>query len=175
VTWLAIAGAVAAAWLCAAQSYRTLDLVNPAGERVIISAHDARATVVIFSSTVCPVSNDYVLRLKELHTELVAKDVQFLVVYSNQTESLTDIRRHAREGSFSFPVYKDENNRIADRLDARLTPEAFVMSQSGGKVWRGPIDDHTNPARVKKRLLHDAVMAVLDGRAPAASPVQPYG
>lgn len=132
-----------------------------------IRAADAKATAVVFLSTVCPISQEYERRLSALHETFAPLGVQFVFVYSNRNETPAGIRRYASEGRFAFPVYRDERQRVADLLGAAVTPTAAVISPSGELVYRGRVDDSVNPARVKDRTLENALRAAL-----AAKPVK---
>ncbi len=151
------------------------------GSRQTFDFATPRATVVVFVSTVCPVANDYNRRLGELWSEFGSRrDVRFLVVYPNKTESLEAVREHAAAMGFRFPVYRDDNNALADRLGARITPTAVVTGADGAIRYLGPIDDAVNPARVKRRWLREAIRSTLAGRKPrqpvlTASAAEPYG
>lgn len=150
------------------------------GSRHTFDFASPKATAVIFVSTVCPVANDYNRRIGELWSEFGSRrDVGFLVVYPNKTESLEAVREHAAAMGFPFPVYRDDNNVLADRLGARITPTAAVTGADGAIRYLGPIDDAVNPARVKRRLLREAIRSTLAGRQMrrivSASAVEPYG
>ena len=145
------------------------------GRHQAFNASDRKATVVVFVSTVCPVSSDYHPRIARLWAEYGAhRDVNFLVVYPNKTEPLDEVRRHAEEMKFPFPVYRDDNNVLADKLGARFTPTAVVYDAKGVR-YLGAIDDATNPARVKRSYLREAIKATLAGRPPAVASREPYG
>lgn len=153
-------------------------LTSMDGRPVRFDPAKAQATVVVFSSTVCPVAGDYYPRIAGLWSEFGRRpNVSFLVVYPNKTESLADIRKHAAEMKFPFPVYRDDNNLLADELGARVTPTAVVRRAGGDVVFRGPIDDATNPARVKHHYLRDAIRRTLSGRKPntVQPAAEPYG
>ena len=61
-----------------------------------------RATVVIFISTECPVSNDYNERIVALYNDYKDQSVQFIGINSNRNESVEDIVEHNRTNKFSF-------------------------------------------------------------------------
>jgi peroxiredoxin len=132
-------------------------------ETVVISPAKANATAVVFASAVCPVSDKYVERLNDLYARFSRRGVQFVVVYPNANESWRDIETYSKRNGLTFPVYRDDANRLADRLDARSTPEAFLFDRSGRLRYRGRIDDATNPARVRAHSLRDAIETVLSG------------
>jgi alkyl hydroperoxide reductase subunit AhpC len=138
--------------------------LNRGPEAVTISTANAKATVVVFVSAVCPVSERYIERLNDLHARFRDTNVQFVTANPNANESWPDIIKHATTNGVAYPVYRDDENRLADRLGARSTPEAFVFDKTGQLRYRGQIDEAVNEVRVRIRSLRDAVDAVLAGR-----------
>ena len=133
-------------------------------ETVAASPAKASATVLVFVSTLCPVSDKYVERLNALYTEFAGRGVQFFAVDPNSNENWPDVVRYVQENGVRYPMYRDERNRVADRVGARSTPEAFVYNAQGRLRYRGQIDDAVNVARVRRHALRDAVQAVLESR-----------
>ena len=136
---------------------------------VAISPAKASATVVVFVSTLCPVSDKYVERLNALYRSYLTKGVQFAAVNPNANETWRATETYAEQNQLLYPVYRDEKNQLADKLEAQSTPEAFVFDASGRLRYRGQIDDSPNAARVRTNSLRDAIDAVLTNR-PVASP-----
>jgi len=147
-------------------SGRTLSSVDSAGER---------ATVVLFISAKCPISNAYADRMSGLYREYSAKGVRFLFLNANSNEDAAEVAQHIKEVSFPFPVYKDLNNRVADAAGAQMTPESFVIDASGVLRYHGAIDDSTNEARIKRRGLRDALDAVLAAKPVATPEIKAFG
>jgi len=150
-------------------------LVTPQGQTLALDPSAHPATAIVFVSAVCPVANDYAIRLAELQKALAAKGVPLLLVYANRTESAGEVAANARGHEFSFPVYLDPGQQLANRLNATVTPSAFVVDRRGEVRYSGKIDDAVQPARVKRRFLREAVDAVLAGRPPEPARVEPYG
>lgn len=140
-----------------------------------LRAAGARATVVVFISTVCPVSQEYEKRYESLFARFSPRGVRFAFVYSNRTESLEEIRRHVDTGGFGFPVYRDPDQRLAGIFQAAVTPTAAVVTARGELAYRGRIDDSANPARVKDRSLEDAITAVLAGQPVRTPETKAFG
>jgi thiol-disulfide isomerase/thioredoxin len=132
-------------------------------------------TVVVFISTICPVSNSYNLRIKQLYQDYAPKGVKFEFLNANQNESPAEVEDHARSVGFPFPVSKDENNVRADRLGAEYTPESFVIDRAGAIRYHGRIDDAQNPARVRQNSLRLAIDAVLAGSDVPAPETKAFG
>jgi peroxiredoxin len=132
------------------------------GNRVNYSPHDGRITVIVFISTRCPMSNAFNYRINSLYTEFSRRGVKFLVVNSNADESLDEVRRHAERMEYDFPVYKDENNVVADLFGAIATPDSVVLDEKGMLRYHGIIEDGANPQRSTKRPLRLAVEALIE-------------
>jgi peroxiredoxin len=127
-----------------------------------------RATVVIFFSTRCPMSNAFNYRRNVLYHDF-GNRVRFIVVDSNFNESLDEVRTYAEETGFDFPVYQDVDNQLADSLGARSTTDTFLLDATGTTRYRGYIEDAPNPARTTKQGLRLALDAVLADQ-PVAMP-----
>ncbi len=123
-----------------------------------------KATVIVFMSTESPVSNAYTERLIRLAQQYKSQGVAFIGINSNNNESMSQVAAHSRNNNFGFPVFKDVNNRIADRFRATKTPEVFVLNARSVLVYHGGIDDAQNPGEVKQTHLQAALDAVLAGQ-----------
>ncbi len=130
-----------------------------------LGAH--KATVFLFTSTQCPVSNVYAPRFAALAETYGKQGAQVFAVYANAQESLAEISRSAQQRGLTFPVVKDAQGALATRLGATMTPQAVVVDAGGIVRYRGRIDDNPVATRVTARDLNDALDAVLAGRAVA--------
>jgi peroxiredoxin len=118
-----------------------------------------RAIVVVFRSTLCPYSNSYNDALKEMSEDYAPKRVLFLAVHSDRWETDADIRAHADKHGHTFPVIRDADGRLARLLNARRTPEVFLMDGDGKLRYHGRI-----AAKIGTPDLHNALDALLAGR-----------
>ena len=141
-----------------------LQLSELSGKPVAADSYRAAATVVIFISTKCPVSNRYNERLSALYNDYSARGVQFFFVNANENEAPKEILEHRGKAGYPFAVYKDEGNRMADQFNARVTPESYVIDREGKLRYHGRIDDSQFPARITENTLRLAIDAVLDGK-----------
>ena len=104
-------------------------------------SHEKKATVVMFISTECPVSNDYNERIIALYNDYKDQSVQFIGINSNRNESVEEIAEHNKTNQFSFLVLKDLGNKIADKFGARRTPEVYLLDEKRTLRYRGAIDN----------------------------------
>ncbi len=134
------------------------------GKPVAFSALRGPITVVTFIATQCPVSNSYNQRMNAIYQDYSSKGVKFIFVNANRTEPASEVRAHAQRVGFGFPVYKDPDNQLADRFDAQVTPESYVIDSAGIIRYHGSIDDSQNPDHIKTQRLRLALDAVLAGK-----------
>lgn len=129
---------------------------------------NAKATVVVFLGTECPINNAYLPTLAELHKKYRGQNVQFFGINSNRHDTVERVAEHAKKNAVPIPVLKDDRHSAADGFKAERTPEAFVVDPAGKVVYRGRIDDqigyrYRRPAPSKNELA-DAIDDVLAGK-----------
>lgn len=125
-------------------------------------SRDKKATVIMFISTECPVSNDYNERIVVLHNDYKEQGVQFIGINSNKNESVEEMAEHNKVNKFDFLVLKDLRNEIADKFRARRTPEVYLLDEERILRYRGAIDNsHQNP---ETHYLRQVLDLVVDGK-----------
>jgi hypothetical protein len=133
------------------------------------SAPTPKATVLLFLSTRCPVSNRYAPRIATLNKAFAKRGVRFVGVYSESNVTAAEVSRHAREHSLTFETILDQPGTRARRYGATLTPEAVVLDAGGAMRYRGRIDNSSDSATVRSRDLANALESILRG-SPVATP-----
>ena len=144
-------------------------------EHTLASLKGKSGTVVIFIATQCPVSNAYNERMQKLADDYRAKGVNVIGINSNSTEPAAEIKTHAAEKGLTFAILKDPNNKIADRLDAQVTPEAYFLDAAGKLVYRGRIDNSRNGDSITNTELRDAIEATLAGKPVEKTEAKAFG
>src|SRR5947209_14206407 len=132
-------------------------------------------TVLIFIATRYPVSNGYNERMKKLAEDYAAHGVSVIGINANSTEPAAEVKSHAAEKHLTFAILKDNGNRVADRLGAQHTPEAFLLDASNKLVYHGRIDNPLNPANVTANDLRDAIDSILACKPVAKSEAKAFG
>lgn len=147
------------------------------GKKISLSDFkDSKAIVLMFVATQCPVSNAYNERYNKLFEDYSAKNVAFVGINSNKQESVEEIKQHAAEHGFKFPILKDINNIIADKLDAQRTPEIFVVHPTTYEIlYHGRIDDSQRESLIKTNDLRAALDEILAGKPVTVKETKAFG
>jgi thiol-disulfide isomerase/thioredoxin len=134
----------------------------------------SRAVVIFFTTTDCPLSNSYVPEMNRIHADYSNRSVAFYAVQTDTTIPELEVRKHAAEFGFAFPVLLDPKQSLVRLAGATATPEAAVLSNDGQVLYLGRIDnrvadfDKRRPAATESDL-RNALDAVLAGK-PVARP-----
>jgi peroxiredoxin len=136
---------------------------------------DANAIVIMFIATRCPVSNNYNKRMAQLADNYKEKGVVFLGINSNKQENADEVKEHAQENNFQFPVLKDPKNVIADKYDAQVTPEIYVVNSNLELLYHGRIDNSQRESEVESRDLNNALDEILSGKTVIVNDTKAFG
>ncbi len=136
---------------------------------------NSKAIVIMFIAIQCPVSNSYNARMNDLYRDYHDKQVAFVGINSNKGENVEEIKVHAQEKGFKFPVLKDMKNVIADRLSATVTPEIYVLNPDFQIVYHGRIDNASRIDKVTSNDLRNALDESLDSKPVALSSTKAFG
>src|ERR1044072_2120701 len=132
-------------------------------------------TVLIFIAVQCPVSNAYNERMEKLAQDYRAKGINVIGINSNVKEDAAAVKAHAAEHKFTFTILKDPSNKIADRLGAAVTPEAYFLDPNNNLLYHGRIDNARNAAQVETNDLRNALDAALAAKAVEKSEAKAFG
>ena len=115
---------------------------NPASLGLTIG--NARAIVLFFVASDCPVSNRQLPEMLRIEREFVGHRVRFYFVYPNTTETAATIRAHRTAYAIHQNTLADPRGIYARLSGANVTPEAAVLIPAGPAlktVYAGRIDD----------------------------------
>lgn len=143
-----------------------------------------QVVVVVFISHTCPYSKLYEDRLSKFVKDYAAKNVAFVFVNSNSTESSPDdspqnMSASAKSKSFLSTYLSDKKQQLSDKTGASKTPEVFVFNFKNNNYYlkyKGAIDDNPQVAAdVKTQYLLNAIEAVLAGNNPSPAETRATG
>ena len=132
-------------------------------------------TVLIFIAVQCPVSNAYNERMAKLAEDYKAKGINVVGINANVSEDAAAVKAHAQEHKLSFTILKDASNKIADKLGASVTPEAYFLDPNNKLLYHGRIDNARNAAQIETSDLRNALDAALSGKPIEKTEAKAFG
>jgi len=141
----------------------------------LASLHGSKGTVLIFIATQCPVSNGYNERMEKLAQDFKARGINVIGINANSTESAADVKDHAAKNNLTFTILKDNGNKVADRLGASRTPEAYFLDAGNKLLYHGRIDNSRDITQVNSSELRDALEATLAGKPVPKATANAFG
>jgi peroxiredoxin len=144
-------------------------------DRSLKSLAGKNGTVLLFIAVQCPVSNAYNERMAKLAEDYQSKGIAVIGINSNVAEDAAAVKAHAAEHKLAFPILKDPGNKIADRLGASVTPEAYFIDANNKLLYHGRIDNARNPAQLETSDLRNALDAALGGKTIDKSEAKAFG
>ena len=145
-----------------------------------LAGSQARATVLLFTDTECPIANAYAPEIRRLAAEFAPRGVRFFLVYADPARGAAEVQAHRDAFGYALPALLDPAHELVARAGATTTPEAGLFLPTGELVYRGRIDDRfvelgrERPAATR-RDLRDALVAVLAGKPVNPSHTQAVG
>ncbi|MFO0947378.1 MAG: redoxin domain-containing protein [Planctomycetota bacterium] len=126
--------------------------------KALFQRRGEKGTVLVFTSTECPIANAYIPILKDLEDHYREQGVRFVFINPNHRVEPNAIRKHAEEYRLGSPVLIDAEGMIARELRVTKCPAVCVFDGDGKLVYRGRIDDRyyqrgKSPKAVIARIL----------------------
>jgi hypothetical protein len=142
----------------------------------------ARAIVLFFASSDCPIANRYIPEIERLDRTWSSDGVRFWWVYPNPTDTAEVVRRHDQQFGIHGYVALDTEQRLTRMAHASITPEVAVFVPTGDgwrEVYRGRIDNRyltlgRERPQATRHDLEDTLRALAAGQAvpdPGGPPV----
>ena len=144
-------------------------------EHSLKSLAGKNGTVLIFIAVQCPVSNAYNERMDKLAQDYQAKGIAVIGINANATEDAAAVKAHATEHHLTFPILKDPGNKVADKLGASVTPEAYFLDANNKLLYHGRIDNSRNAAQIESSDLRNALDAKLGGKPIEKTEAKAFG
>lgn len=140
----------------------------------VVSLHDAVAShatvVLLFLSTVCPYANHFGRHVGQLARDYAPAGVLFIGVNSNQFETAEEMVASASAHGQRFPLIRDAEAEIANRLGASCSPEAYVIDGEGRLRYQGWVQSKLRSPDLKR-----ALDAVVNGRPVRLARTKAFG
>lgn len=115
------------------------------GKEHKLSDYKGKIVVLDFVSHGCPWSRAHDKSMPALAEKYKANDVVVLGVEADKENSVEDISSYAKENGVTYTILKDEGNKFADAVNAKQTPEIFIVDKEGNLAYHGAYDDRKSP------------------------------
>jgi len=136
---------------------RTLDEL---GERT--------ATVIIFTTVDCPITQRYLPRVVEMERRLRPRGVRFVAINAGPADTILEMATQAVDHGAGFPFLKDMDGSAVQSLGVTRVPEVCVVDPEGVLRYRGRVDDQIRfggqRPEVSRHDLAEAIEDVLGGK-----------
>lgn len=140
---------------------------------------ETKAIVLVFLGLECPVSRQYLPRLREIHEQFVQQHVRVLGLYPDARVDLVSMAACAHDNNIPFPVLQDYEHRLADALGVTTVPEVVLLNHQLEKIYQGAIDNQFKRggrlAQASQHYLVDSLNQTLNGEPVANSYMPPSG
>jgi hypothetical protein len=125
-------------------------------------------TVLVFTTTDCPISNRYAPEITRL-TEKFAGKAQVVLVYPVASDTEPMIREHVKKFGYTNEWRRDVDQKLVKQTGVTVTPEAAVLGPGQKLLYRGRIDDRyvdfgRQRAQPTVRDLERSLDAILAGK-----------
>ena len=144
-------------------------------EHTLKSLKGKNGTVLIFIAVQCPVSNAYNDRMEKLAEDYKDKGIAVIGINANSSEDAATVKAHAAEKHLTFTILKDAGNKVADKLGAARTPEAYFLDANNKLLYHGRIDNSQNPDAIESSDLRNALDSSLAGKPVEKSEAKAFG
>jgi hypothetical protein len=112
------------------------------GKKVtLLQDKSRRATVLLFVTNDCPITNAYAPEIKRICDAYADKKVAFYLVYADPTLKAATVRQHVRAYHLPCPALLDPAHHLVQFTQATITPEAVVLAPDGKRLYQGRIDN----------------------------------
>ena len=110
-------------------------------------------SVFYFLAPECPLSQNYTKSINEIYTEFSTQKVMFYGVFCGRVYSNKEMMSFVSDYDIEMICLKDEKYELSSILNAKITPEVFVLDNTGRVVYSGKIDNWAESLGVKRQVV----------------------
>lgn len=120
------------------------------GKEHSLAEAKGKIVVISFTSQLCPYSMGAEPVYAQTAEKYADKGVVFYSIDSHATTTHAEIAKYATADNktgkkLPYPILKDEDNKYADALGAKQTPEIYIADKEGKLAYHGAIDNMQRP------------------------------
>lgn len=154
------------------KNFQLNDIIS--GKPKALKSLKGQVVVLGWYSPQCGACPDYDKRIKKFYETIGTQKtrdgkpkVAFMLVNSNSMDRQEDVKDHAANQEFKFPILRDGDGSLAVYFDVAHNCTFTVIDQAGTLRYRGGFDDDLDPESVKQQHLKNVTTAIL-----AKKPIQ---
>lgn len=110
------------------------------GKVVKLSSFGKKLSAVVFLSPECPLSRNYSLVLNQLQ-EQNKESIVIIGVFPGTSYLATDYLGFKEKYKIKFPLLTDSAKKLVGKLNAKVTPEVFLLDANEKILYSGAIDN----------------------------------
>jgi len=178
VAFMAIGSSTVQAAVEIGEEMPDFTMTSTDGKEVTLSDHRGKVVALVFTSQHCPwVNQGSNKQAQELEEHFADNDdLVILHIDSHADTSPEDIAAYLDENGYTFTVLKDVENKYADKVNARRTPEVFVLCKEGTLQYHGAFDNRTSPPTAGEvSYIKNAINSLLNGESVEPATVNAWG
>lgn len=124
--------------------------------------------IFVFLAEDCPISQKYIPVLNQINRQYDSVGLKMYGVIPGNYSSNKTLKKFVKTYQINFPALRDETFQLTGLLDAKITPEVFLIDKAGSLIYKGLIDDWyvalgKHRTNAKKQYLKEAIGAYLKG------------
>jgi peroxiredoxin len=130
---------------------------------------DNKASVFLFIQPECPFCNSYGKIFHQLDSSFTSMNVKMYGVLAGTNYPDSEMISYTQKFNLSFPVLLDPQFQLTKKIGARVTPQAFLIDQSGKIRYEGLVDDWAyeigkQRPKISNHYLLDAATALVSNQ-----------
>lgn len=125
--------------------------------------NSAKAVLLFFVTTDCPVGNSYVPEMNRIRDAYAARGVVVWAVQTDTTMAEPAVAKYAAEYRYGFPLLLDPRQELVTLAGAGITPQAAVLAPDGRVLYLGRIDNRVEDfGKTRPQATHADLREALD-------------
>lgn len=131
-----------------------------------IYANASKIKIYYFLATTCPISQKYTQEINRLNKVYTSKDIEMFLVFPTVKNNKKEIEAFCATYQITMPYIMDRNFALTKKLNAKITPEVFVVNENRTILYHGAINNWyyalgKNRMHITEHYLEDAIKAIL--------------
>ncbi|MEI6815743.1 MAG: redoxin domain-containing protein [Bacteroidota bacterium] len=139
-----------------------------------------KAAVFMFLSPECPICQNYSLTMNKLMDSYSSKGIAFYGIFNDRVYSKNQIDDYMHDYGMKFIPILDSEKLLKKTLNAKLTPEVFVVLADGSICYHGAIDNWyfslgKHRTVITENYLQDILDKIINDKTPEPSQHEAIG